>query len=210
MIAAQSLAAVMQNRLQTSSEEVRRLLQNCEEIIVFGSYAAGLSTSASDLDIFCIGNERKHLKSKAIDLLVLRKEDVRLPLWLGSELASHIKEFGVPLTGEHDWLKDVTQSLVAITKKENRINAYSRSLNKHWMALNGSSKKKYSLKVRRELQRLSILVAKHPVPPTKILDQLWSSPNTRVSEELRVFSIAKRLALSDTSFLEPELYDSIK
>src|ERR1700687_3574597 len=78
------------------------LLKRSAEIVVVGSYAAGLHTTDSDLDVLCVGNGPR-LKSRSLDLSWVSEKNICGDAWLGSELAGHIAKYGIWLRGEGHW-----------------------------------------------------------------------------------------------------------
>ena len=73
-----------------------------QDITIFGSFAAGLDEPVSDLDVFCVGSSRTHYKSKTVEIMILAEYDLFGPL-LVSELANHIRCYGVPLGSRPEW-----------------------------------------------------------------------------------------------------------
>ena len=166
----QSLKAVLHARSKVLDREIERRLLESREIVIFGSYAAGLANKRSDLDVFCLGDSRMHFKSSAIELLVLPEYDAYSDLWLGSELANHISAYGVPLGPRPGWFDLTGVSPSAVARKEKRIASYIRALKTHSSALSTAARARYELKLRREFLRLQFLRDGKAVPPTKILD----------------------------------------
>ncbi|MBB5063117.1 nucleotidyltransferase domain-containing protein [Granulicella mallensis] len=169
------LKEILKTRSETLSPEIRRRLDAAHEIVIFGSFAAHLQHAESDLDVFCVGESRTHFKSPLIELMILPEHDVFSEIWLGSELANHISNFGIPLGSHPDWFSLTRVGPLSVTRKEKRISAYVRSLERHWGLLSDQAKLHYGVKIRRELQRLQFLQNGQAVPPTKLLDIAFAS-----------------------------------
>lgn len=141
---------------------------------VFGSRAVGLERPDSDIDILCIGAFDFKLKTDSLDLIVTPVAATRRSPWLESELASHILEYGTWLKGSSRWGAQVCIGQGAIDEKRRRIGAFMKSLPDSWLKLDEVFRVKYSVKLRRETQRLLLLERGAPVPATWILDNSWS------------------------------------
>jgi len=144
-----------------------------DEIVVFGSMAAGLNRPDSDVDVLCFGERESKLKSRSLDLIVLPRKSVSDPAWLQSELASHVSRYGVWIKGVPEWLTQVGIGEQAVTEKRRRVEAFMRCLPAAWPTLDQRFKRKYSIKVRREAQRLLLMRRGQAVPPTRLLDEYW-------------------------------------
>jgi predicted nucleotidyltransferase len=164
------LANQIEARIKMLPPEIFRRYSESQEIVVFGSFAKGLQRPNSDLDIFCIGPTKTHFKSKTLEIMILPEYELYSELWLGSELANHISAFGLALGGTPEWFSTAAISRDAVGKKKRRVNAYLRSLQKAWPVLTPEIRRRYEIKVRREVQRLSLLTRNLAVPPTKLLD----------------------------------------
>jgi predicted nucleotidyltransferase len=174
-------------------------LDDCIEVIVFGSMSAGLERPDSDIEILCFGNGDSKLKTDRIDLIVMPSEAMESSRWLGSELASHIVEYGTWIKGRGDWSKNVRIGNRAIEAKRRRIATFMRALPNFWISLDESFRVKYSIKLRRETQRLILMEHGTPVPPTRILDgfldKVSHSP-AEICDYLRRFSASSPSAFS--------------
>lgn len=148
------------------------LLKQAAEIVVFGSYAAGLHTIDSDLDVLCVGDGPR-LKSRSLDLSWVSEKNVSEDAWLGSELAGHIAKYGIWLRGKGHWRTQVFAGAHAIQRKRKRIMSLSRTVTRLWDRLHPTFQDQYNVTIRRELQRLALLQARVQVPPTKVLDDEW-------------------------------------
>ena len=158
-----------------------RHLDESDEIVIFGSRSAGLERPNSDIDILCIGRSGQKLKTASLDLIVVHPDEVQKANWLGNELASHIARYGTWMKGNPEWVKDVRIGSAAVDAKQRRIAAFLRALPARWENFDDSFRQKYTTKLRREPQRLLLLARGIAIPPTRVLDESWST-----------FSIANR------------------
>jgi hypothetical protein len=149
------------------------LLKHATEIVVFGSYVAGLQAADSDIDILCVGNGPR-LKSTSLDLSWVSESNISEDAWLGSELAGHIAKYGIWLRGDGRWRSHVFTGARAIERKRRRIVSLSRTVTQLWDRLHPIFRDQYNITIRRELQRLELLQKRVQVPPTKLLDDEWS------------------------------------
>ena len=123
---------------QTDPSVFRTLADQCSELVVFGSQAAGLQTQFSDLDVFMVGSAGavpKFARENHVDLVFRTVEDLQSPAWLNSELAGHIAVYGRWLeSGE--WAEKVLDSLGesdgAAEAKRRRVDRLFWGLRKHW------------------------------------------------------------------------------
>lgn len=173
------LNLALRERAKALPPEIKRRLECCTGIVVFGSYASGLETKSSDIDVFGIGDAKTHFRTPLIEIMILPEHDLYSPLWLESELANHIAAYGVPLGPRPAWFDSARLGPEAVARKQRRIHAYARSLEKHWEELTPSMRLRYELKVRHELQRLQLLTAGKPIPPTPILDRSFIPDSQR-------------------------------
>jgi len=171
-----------------------------QELIVFGSYAVGVSDSDSDIDVLTVGPHTRIARS-GLDLISVSPERIRSSEWLGSELASHISVYGVWIRGEGSWKELTALSKRAELVKARRIERLVSGLQKAWSRLHPVFHCRYRLSVRRELQRLDLLSQKIAVPPGAILDSYWRNCATyqkrivELSESLNIDSRVLRFVL---------------
>jgi hypothetical protein len=150
------------------------LVSQCEQIVLFGSVAAGLEVDRSDVDLLCVGiGARK--KSKSLDLIWYSPAFVITPQWRASELGSHIMKYGIWLHGKKPDFPCLPPSPSAIAFKRRLISSRARALARTWDDLSRHYREKHITKIRRDLQRLSIMESGDPVPVTPILDRKWSA-----------------------------------
>jgi Nucleotidyltransferase domain len=167
------LIQVVLERFQASNASAHRWLDMSSEIIVFGSMAAGLERPNSDLDVLCIASSEYKLKTKALDLIVCTPGESVRPDWAHGELAAHIAEYGIWIKGRPNWTNKVHITETCINRKRRRIVSFLRTLPFVWSRLHQDFQTKYSIKLRRETQRLILLERGVPIPPTRMLDCFW-------------------------------------
>jgi predicted nucleotidyltransferase len=170
-----SLSELLQQRLASSNQQARQYVDQASEVIVFGSMSAGLERPDSDMDVLCVGGREYKLKSRLLDLIVVPLDLTRNQSWLQSELATHVCKYGTWIKGTPLWKGDVRIGLNAVEEKHRRVSAFMRSLQNSWFKLEECFRVKYSVKLRRETQRLLLLEQNVAIPPTRILDYAWPS-----------------------------------
>jgi hypothetical protein len=159
-------------------------LECAREIVIFGSYAAGIHTQESDIDVLCIGNGPR-LKSNLLDLSWIPENKLDDNQWLGSELAGHIAKYGIWVRGNGFWRYSVFSGAHAIERKRERIISLSRTAMHFWNRLHSIFQDQYDTSIRRELQRLALLMNHVKIPPTKLLDDEWAQENRESIFEVR-------------------------
>lgn len=97
------LRQIIISRVDRTRRVAQDYLDHASEVIVFGSMAVGLDGQGSDIDVLCIGGPESKVKTDSIDLIVISQETARSPLWLQSELASHVSKYGVWIKGTPKW-----------------------------------------------------------------------------------------------------------
>jgi hypothetical protein len=190
----ENLARVAFARLEATSIG-RQCVEQSHEIVVFGSMSIGLERADSDIDILCVGSDDFRIKTSSLDLNVIPKNAVNSAPWLRSELASHIAEYGRWIKGCPVWPNATRIGNHAIAAKSRRVGAFMRALPSSWQRLDESFRVKYSVKLRRETQRLLLLERRVPIPPTIVLDDSWralSQSADEVQERLLKFSLVPR------------------
>lgn len=165
-----------------ASTNGRKCLNTSIEVVIFGSMSVGLQRPDSDIDILLICNDEYRVKNKGLDLIAITRETTRSPMWLESELASHIAEYGNWILGTSSWKRDVHIGPRAIANKHRRIIAFLTALGNKWDWLDPVFRDKYSVKLRREVQRLLLLERRTSIPPTKVLDSFWDDAKVFPSE----------------------------
>jgi predicted nucleotidyltransferase len=159
-------------------------------VILFGSHAQNAATDASDIDVLVVGPGRRR-RADGIDLVCLSEAEAESDLWLGSELASHIAAFGRVLAGEADWLSAVRLDSRAIDRKKRLIAAREQCLGRAIESADASSRalEELATRLRRDLQRLALLIDGRPVPVTCVLDReaaAWGEPQGEIERLCRV------------------------
>jgi predicted nucleotidyltransferase len=204
------LTKILLNRLEMGGLSAKRYLDEACEVIVFGSMSVGLERPNSDIDVLCVGSCDYKLKTDLLDLIVVPVDATKSQLWRESELASHIGEYGTWIKGTPQWRSNLRVGSKVIDDKRNRISAFMRSLPSSWPRLQECFRSKYSVKLRREVERLILLERGVAIPPTRILDYSWTSiskSSSEVCDRLRQFAcddqrtfIADLLARVETHF----------
>ncbi|HZR58129.1 MAG TPA: nucleotidyltransferase domain-containing protein [Terriglobales bacterium] len=166
-----------ENRLHTlisnSGATYEKLVGASTEVVIFGSRAIGVNRPDSDLDVLLVDTNVGRPRVAGIDFVILRLEELASSRWLGSELASHIAQYGKWIKGPGSWRHQVHISDRAAMRKEARIVGLLMCAPKWWSKLHPVFRTKYELTIRRELQRLDLLRQRVPVPPTHALDADW-------------------------------------
>lgn len=176
------LTETILGRINAVGRAAQGYLDEASEVVVFGSMAAGLDRPDSDIDVICVGGTESKLKTDLLDLIVFPRAAIKSPGWLQSELAVHVRHYGVWIKGSPDWLDRAQIGEQAIREKRRRVEAFMRHLPDSWSRLDEAFRAKYSIKIRREAQRLLLLSRRVPVPPTRMLDTSWSDFSTSPHE----------------------------
>ncbi len=200
-----SLAQLAVERLKTTIPGPK-FFEESIEIVVFGSMSVGLERPDSDIDILCVGKKDFKLKTDRLDLIVIPLEVRGSLLWRESELAGHILEYGTWIKGSCRWSRDVRIGHRAIEAKHRRIAAFVRALPDRWIMLDEAFRVKYSIKLKRETQRLILMERGVPVPPTTILDNFWESVSSSPHE---VYNRLHRFTASSPSSFTKDLFARI-
>jgi hypothetical protein len=179
----ESLTTTLFDRIRKQGRDLT-LLKRASEIVVFGSYAAGLQTTDSDVDVLCVGNGPR-VKSRSLDLSWVSNKSIYEDSWLGSELAGHIAKYGIWLRGDGDWRTRTFASKTSIERKRKRIVSLSKTVTGLWDRLHPLFRSQYNVTIRRELQRLTLLQAELRIPPTRVLDDEWQRKGDRELLEFR-------------------------
>ena len=169
------LLEIISRRILAANQKPDEFIRHAEEIIVFGSVAVGLDRPDSDVDVMCIGGPSARLKTQSLDFIAVPRAETRRSAWLQSELTTHIARYGVWVKGSPNWIERVEIGEDIVREKRRRVEAFMRHLPHSWHGLDRIFKVKYSIKVRREAQRLLLLNQGIPVPPTKMLDATWAN-----------------------------------
>lgn len=151
---------------------VIELEENAAEMVVFGSRACGVQKSNSDWDVFIVGEKQKMLVRK-LQLVWRTLESVHMKEWLGSELANHIAAYGVWLTPQLGWQKDVYFSSKAIDRKVAKILSSIDKIKNYRSDISDLYFQDRLIRLRRDIQRLVCLRTSTATPPSVILDEDW-------------------------------------
>jgi predicted nucleotidyltransferase len=170
------LASTLAERLKVSGRAAQEYFNEAAEVIVFGSMSAGLDRPTSDMDVLCMGTHDRKFKSDLLDLIVVPSVVTKTRSWRQSELATHVACYGTWIKGKPSWTSDIGVGEHAVKEKRRRILAFISALHGSWFRLEECFHVKYSIKLRREIQRLLLLERDVPVPPTIILDSSWTPP----------------------------------
>lgn len=152
-------------------------------VVLFGSRALQVGSTRSDYDVLCVGNGRSR-RTKEIDLLWVSEHYLESDDWFGSEIACHIKEFGICLAGSNDWINHVALSEVAVRKKLDQIEHHLCTLKRRWNCLLPAYRQRQWGLLRRNFQRFALLSDGKAIPPTPILDGLWRKSSQDTKEKI--------------------------
>jgi hypothetical protein len=148
------------------------LLQSSQEIVLFGSRAAGVAHERSDWDILCVGHGSTR-RTKRIDLIWVTPEERCSRAWLEGELAGHVGRWGQWLAGEPTWREHAVPGPEACEEKRRRIARRVTVWERSWALCSPRLRARYALALRRDLQRHELLRGGQAVPPSAMLDQVW-------------------------------------
>ena len=176
----EELKAMVTDFVGRAGFEWSALVNDCSEVVVFGSHAAGLQTPLSDLDVLVVSKPGITLTfppQSCIDLVLRTEDQVHSADWLKSELAGHIAVYGRWLHGAGSWrvkaLERLGKDSAAAEAKRRRIGRLTHSLRTHWDRLTPDFRVRNLTTLRREAQRLNLLESGVAVPPTRLLDN-WA------------------------------------
>jgi hypothetical protein len=162
------------------------LVSEAGEVVVFGSRAAGLHNPDSDLDLLVVTPRKRRVFAAGLDCVLMTPEEIDNSFWLGSELASHVVEYGHWIKGAGVWRSRVQISNRAVIRKRERVSSVLRNAAKRWSRLHPIFHSKYLTTIRRELQRLKLLSSRLPIPPTPLLDSEWQVDRGSAGELLQL------------------------
>ncbi len=150
------------------------LVSASRELVVFGSRACGCSTMDSDWDLLLIDGPR--IRIAGMD--IVNKSPSDPSSWkefLSSELASHIKHFGIWAKGSGHWTRDVELDGTAYREKVHKVSRQMGRLSDDRTQLIPLLLKKWNTLVRRDIQRLDRLTKRVPTPASQQLDREYHS-----------------------------------
>lgn len=158
--------------LASIGESWENLRQSSEEIVLFGSRAAGVAHERSDWDILCVGHGHTR-RTAQIDLIWVTPEERCSRAWLEGELAGHVGRWGQWLVGEPSWRESAIPGPAACEEKQRRIARRVTVWERSWALCSARLRARYALTLRRDLQRHEVLRVGQAVPPSAMLDQVW-------------------------------------
>jgi predicted nucleotidyltransferase len=153
------------------------MLETAEEIVLFGSQAMGFAKQDSDVDVLIVGGEKRRTRTKIadLDLIYLNQNEIFSKGWLESELAFHIKRYGVWLKGCGQWRKRARPGALSKRKKRVRIAERAKSVIENLSYLTPHQIKFHLTKIRRDCQRAVFLESEIPGTCSSQLDHQWTA-----------------------------------
>ena len=152
-------------------EAFHDVAKTSSEIVIFGSYAVGCESMDSDIDVLFVG-EGKRIKTRKLDFIWINPKKLQQRSWLGSELANHIANYGVWAKGSGQWRGNVFVSEASVLKKKESIYVRLIHLYLKRNSLSHNSLKRLFIKVLLDFYRLTLLMGKKAIPPTKVVGDL--------------------------------------
>lgn len=181
---------------------LRKQVGAADQLVLFGSRAAGVARPNSDWDILVVRVSGPTIRSASnIDLVEVEKSQLTSTDWLGSELAGHIAAYGKWIVGDASWRASVHRSKLAIDRKGDRLKSRLRNIERSWKILQPAYQRRFATVVRRDVQRYRCLVEGRPVAPSSILDEAWGSAEMEAAFPL----VRARLPAQLAHFLEEML-----
>src|SRR5713101_294620 len=174
-VSGSELSSCIRKHFVASRLRYDELVSEACEVVIFGSRAAGVHKPSSDLDVLFITPHKRRISAASLDCVLLFPEEVEHPFWLGSELASHVAAYGKWMKGADEGRNRVRISDRAIARKQRRVASVAENATRRWSRLHPVFHTKYVVTIRRELQRLDLLLDRVAVPPTPTLDSMWSA-----------------------------------
>jgi hypothetical protein len=168
------LAAGLDEALARVGSSLSLLLARADELVVFGSRVTLLAAADSDWDVLVVG-DAEPIHRDGIDLVVVSATEVRSDSWLGSELASHIAAYGFWLKGEGSWREKAAISDDAVESKRRRLRAQIQTFIDLGRVQSSARRQQHAQGIRRQLQRLTLLSARKPMPTNPELDMQWNA-----------------------------------
>jgi predicted nucleotidyltransferase len=162
----------IQKALKDAGLSWRKLASTAEQIVLFGSCAAGCDSQDSDVDVLCVG-QGEGKRRRGLHLIWIDPHVFNSRNWLKTELGGHVSKYGLWLKGIRSIGPPAAPSRRTLTRKRKAIFDRAEVLNSKWQALSPNFRLEQVRKLRRDLQRLASLRRGRPVPPTPLLDQEW-------------------------------------
>jgi len=182
-----NLRDIARAKLSISGFSLEEIEANCEQVIVFGSASVGQLSPESDLDLLCIGHGSR-FKNRAVDLIFIHPNSKKSERWLGCELAAHVAKYGIWIYGVDDWSSSAFVSRRSVELKQRIVASRINTIKTYWCDFSDNLKQKHSKKLRRDLQRFSLLDNGIAVAPSPLLDSNWIASR---SEEQFMSLLAK-------------------
>jgi hypothetical protein len=162
----------------------------------FGSRAAGCAQPNSDWDVLVVAPVIVKTPSGRVGALDL--VCVELPVfladWQHSELATHIGAHGVCLTPECR-LQVVGKPLFAAPRKRAVVHRRALTIDHLWDAFTPHQRRRESIRLRRDIQRVALLEKGKATPPSAWLDAAWDASSASERRGLiRSMALAHRIA----------------
>jgi Nucleotidyltransferase domain len=164
------------------------------EIVLFGSRATGDATRKSDWDLVVVSDHKPLVARRDIDLVWIPRNELESSSWLGSELAQHVARYGMWLRGEGRWKTSVFASETAVARKVWKIRRRTAVLSRVWPSLSPGLRAKHLRLVRRDLQRLRLLMLGEPVPASHQLDASWGGAAGELERALLTDDVVRRVS----------------
>ncbi len=180
-------------------DSVMACADGAQQLVLFGSRAAGVARASSDWDVLLVHSGEVHV-SPRVDLIQIKPALLESAFWLGSELAGHVAKYGIWLVGEPSWTSSVFVSERAIERKARRIVRRVSRLEHRWKILDPSYRRAFVSAIRRDVQRCLTLVDGVAVPPSRTLDSLWHPD--MVATVLPTLCAAEPFSASAQAFLD--------
>ncbi|WP_437840173.1 nucleotidyltransferase domain-containing protein [Sorangium sp. So ce1153] len=165
------------------------LQRSAEQVVLFGSRAAGVGSAGSDWDLLVVGEGRTR-HTQAVDLVWVSPRELATPAWLGSELAGHVARWGRWLHGAPDWVAEAGCGEMATEHKARRLASRLAALEQTWDLLSPAYRREHLTLFRRDLQRHALLAQGEAVPPSALLDETWQACADAPAEMLNLGSRA--------------------
>lgn len=174
--------------------EASLLQDRCSELILCGSRAQNVSRPDSDWDLVAIGDGIPRRKRGDIDLIPISRALLVSPRWLESELAWHVKSYGVWLKGQPGvWVDQVRITERTLIAKQDRIQYRLDRISEAWTHLSEKARARYLNLLRRDLQRYYSLKRGHDVPSSPVLDTMWSEATCQETQSTYVAKLIAEL-----------------
>ena len=168
----------LRRALESSDLSWEELSSKAEQVILFGSCAAGCERRGSDVDLLCVG-EGDRLDTGRLHLLWVEPSSLSDPAWLRSEIGGHIARYGIWLKGESSLGPPQPASKATLDKKRTRIADRARVLIEKWQMLSSAFRDEQLRQLRLDIQRLVLLRNGKAVDPNPLLDRLWGQEHNR-------------------------------